>query len=817
MNILNKYLFKTIREKFFRQSLMLVAIIISTALLIVSLSVVDLLTEIYMDQAVEEYGDYNIKITESNGKVWDADEIEELDDIQKLTVLESAGYVVDYTDKEFMALGVDYEELEKYTSMKAVESDISDFDGESVIISEKVSDSLDVKLNDSIKLFIDGKENTYKIVGIYENKGLFQYDGEQTFSVIVPKENLVSYDENANNCTTVYGCVDEEEVTDWANQFNADNSLICTQNYDKEIIKSQFEWIQTPMIFMLIISLIMSTFIISCTFKIIITERLPIFGTFFSQGATYGQIYALLLKEGTVYGCAGGLLGCIAGNYLTQFVSNYSVYGLSFSSYQNYKVTPVYFLIAFLFAVVFSAVTVLIPVRSIKKLQLKEVILNMISTIKADNKVMLIAGGICMVVTVIMALLEPKVSYTLSIPCVCIFLVGAIILLSYIVKALCKPISRLFRGKSVVGMISFNNIATASIIKNNITLIAVCMMSITIISSLSASITDVINGSYRLMNFNICANINIAKSDDLGEKIEEEFSDSDVYTVGSIVSYLNDDSLKPINMYYVDTDNYAGFDTYMEFEDKDKQLEELRDVDNGIIISKRMAKTYSIETGDTITLNVSDKDYEMLVTSIVDCKMYASGNYNIISKETAKDMFDYDSPTQYYIKTDLTKNQVKEKLKGYGAEIIDKADLIKDSEEEMKQFIDILSIFSYIMMIMAGFGIVSNIMISFIQRKKEMAVMTSLGMYSTKKISVLLLESFFMTVLGVLLGIAIGGLSLYLIGDVFEFLMLDLNLGFEMKTLTVVSAAAIVVVMLTSVPVIRKFLKLDIVKELKYE
>ena len=817
MNILNKYLFHTIKEKLFRQFLMLFAIIISTALLILSLSVVDLLTDIYLQQAVEEYGDYNIKIKEANGAVWNLDDIEELKDITKLSLLESAGYVINASDKEFMVLGVDYEEFENYSPMKPIETNFSSFDGQKVFISTKVASSLNVEINDIIPLFTDGQEKDYTVVGIYENEGLFKYDGEEAFSVIVPKENLAMYNNDHNNCTTVLGCVDKNSVVDWSNQFNENNDLICTQNYDEVLIKGQFEWIQTPLIFMLIITLMMSTFIISCTFKVIVNERLPIFGTFFSQGATYGQVNRLLLKEGIIYGMFGGLLGCVAGYYLTQFVSNYSVFGMNIAKFEKYSVNTIYYLIGFLFAIILSSVTVLFTVRSIKKMQLKEVILNLISTIQSNRKQMLIVGIVCVCLTAIMSILEEKVSYVLSIPCVCIFLVGAIILIPYIIMIICVPIAKFFRGKSIVAMLAFQNVATTTILKNNITLIAVCIMSITIISSLSASITDVINGSYHRMNFDVCANINISKSEEFGEKLYLEFPDSEIYTVGSITSYLDDDTLKAINMYYVDTENYAGFDDYMEFENKEKQLAELNEIENGIILSKRMAKTYGIKQGDFIKLAVSDSTYEMLVTSIVDCKMYASGNYNIISKKTAETMFSYDNPTQYYIQTDLSKEDVKDKLKGYGAEIIDKDDLIEDSENEMKQFIDILSVFSYIMMIMAAFGIISNVMISFIQRKKEMAVYTSLGMSNYKKVALLLLESLFMTLLGIILGVVIGGISLVLIADVFTFLMLDLTLEYNVKILFIVSIATIVLVLLMFIPLIRKFMKINVIKELKFE
>ena len=56
MRILTKYLLSTFLENFGKQFLMFLSIVISTALLISSLAVVDLLTGIYMEKSVKQYG-----------------------------------------------------------------------------------------------------------------------------------------------------------------------------------------------------------------------------------------------------------------------------------------------------------------------------------------------------------------------------------------------------------------------------------------------------------------------------------------------------------------------------------------------------------------------------------------------------------------------------------------------------------------------------------------------------------------------------------------------------------------------------------------
>ena len=197
--------------------------------------------------------------------------------------------------------------------------------------------------------------------------------------------------------------------------------------------------------------------------------------------------------------------------------------------------------------------------------------------------------------------------------------------------------------------------------------------------------------------------------------------------------------------------------------------------------------------------------------------MYSSGNYNLITRETAAELFGFEYPSQYYIRTEIPKEDVKQELSGYGAEITDKQDQVDAAEEEMRQFTDILSVFSYVIMIMGALAVISNVTISFLRRKKDMAVMTSIGISPPQKTGMLLLESLTVAVAGIVFGVISGGISLYLLGDVFTLLMLDLNLGYDGAVLGVISLATVLIVMLTAVPVVIKCEKLDIVKELKYE
>ena len=78
-------------------------------------------------------------------------------------------------------------------------------------------------------------------------------------------------------------------------------------------------------------------------------------------------------------------------------------------------------------------------------------------------------------------------------------------------------------------------------------------------------------------------------------------------------------------------DNYEEYETYMRFEDKKGQLGDVLAKEGGIILSKQNAENYGVKEGDSITLEYANSEKSLQVLSIVDARMFADGNYNLIS------------------------------------------------------------------------------------------------------------------------------------------------------------------------------------------
>ncbi|MGL5352364.1 MAG: ABC transporter permease, partial [Clostridium sp.] len=87
-------------------------------------------------------------------------------------------------------------------------------------------------------------------------------------------------------------------MQDSINEFNDNNTKYeASELFNEAAVKSQMNSITMILYIMLLIVVVMSSIIIYGSFKLTITERLSIIGTFLSQGATKRTIEKILYLE----------------------------------------------------------------------------------------------------------------------------------------------------------------------------------------------------------------------------------------------------------------------------------------------------------------------------------------------------------------------------------------------------------------------------------------------------------------------------------------------------------------------------------------
>lgn len=828
MKVFTKYLLKSITEKKGRTTLLLISIAISAALLVASLGSVKALLGTMSDQVKGNYGEFNVEITPNQNlevPLFKPVEINSTDVKKSFKGINIGGYLGSDNEKEFSLTGLTLSDFHNLGTMKVLkDNELEPFIGKKLIISQKTSDSLKIKLGDKLKLNILGKEESYKIVAIASNQGMFFSDKEKQFSLMTPEENLFSIYNEKNKYSFQLLAVTTEDLSAWVKTFNKsniDNKIVATQVYDEQAIEQQLSMIKYPLYFMLAIVLLMTTFIIYSSFKLIITERLSVIGVFLSQGATKGGIIKILLKESLAYGVLGGIIGDLMGAGLTYLIANLANPLKEFGLKATTELYVPYFVGGFIFAVVLSLVSTIIPILSIRKLPIKDVILNTIST---SNKISLksfIAGIVLIITAAILHVFGAKTNYVASVPGLFLAFIGVILIIPKLVDIVFNPLVRILRNINGISMLSFNNVKTSKVLINNMRLIAVSVISIVMITSLSVSITEVVSGAYEGMKFDVSVRVKSNYLKNINDIVNKYKDAGTINETGGILTNLDGDVSRGIYLDYVDPLKYKTFEKYTVFNDKEKELDALNADEDGIILSKQMSVRYKIKAGDTITLTTENKNEKFKVLSIYNPKMMDSGNYNLISLKSALKHFDIKYPSQYYISTNVSqvdgKKVLEKALKGLGTTVITKDEMSKANYENNKQMTDILGIFSYITMVIGAFGIIGNVSISFIQRKREIAVISSVGLSKSGRGYMIFLESLFQALIGVGISlIAAYGINICLV-DIFKFLTMDLDIRYPYESMGAILMATIVLMLLTSLSSILKSRKLQIVGELKYE
>ena len=87
----------------------------------------------------------------------------------------------------------------------------------------------------------------------------------------------------------------------------------------------------------------MAVFIISSTFRLILTERMPVLGTFMSQGCPRQGIGRLLLLEGLFYGILGGAAGCGLGVLVAKLLADAANPLKEYGIEADLQLNPAYF------------------------------------------------------------------------------------------------------------------------------------------------------------------------------------------------------------------------------------------------------------------------------------------------------------------------------------------------------------------------------------------------------------------------------------------------------------------------------------------
>ncbi|QAA33992.1 ABC transporter permease [Clostridium manihotivorum] len=827
MKIFLKYVVKSMVEKKARFLLLLLAITISTALFVGSMGAVESGIESYVKPQLEQLENKDVYISSKSGETTFS-----LDDIKEKGIknlLPELNIPVIFDNKEMQSLSLSGRE-DKYIDKSILidGKDLKEFQDEKCIISKRTSDKFKLKLGDDLKIILNGEKLSLKVAAISANQGTFYMDSKDSFNILVPYKFISKKLGAQGKYNSITANKVKASVKDSVKEFNDSNTKFSAKElFDEEQVKSQLSQMTSMFYMMLTIVVFMSAIIIYSSFKLTVTERMPVIGTFLSQGATRGTIRRILYLESLVYGVLGGVLGNLAGvgilYIINYFISPLREYGII----DKPNINPNYLILGMLFSILLSIISAALPVLKTRKLEVKNVILNNPSTVNEVGLGKFIFGVGLLLVVIVANALKSKIIINISPLLMIAAVASSMLIFPKLIDYLTKFIYVVLRGINGSIALSFNNMRTSRVLLGNVNLMILSIVSIITINSLGVSIKNVVSEAYEKLNYSIAIEASGGGVRSNLDKIKEVAAKTDGVNKDTIQFMYNAHGTIKDNQYYVmaiEPDKYTNYDHYIDWNDSDNKVvyDKFKAGDsNGVIITDKIAEKAKLAKGDTFDMKLRNTVKSFKVAGVIDGKLMNNGVFILMNyKALPKEYIDSASYSVYF-NTSKSSKTVKEnmnkEIKGLGGQVNTFEETKDRNIEQNKQLMTILSIFSYMAVIIGCFGILNNIGISFIQRKKDMAVLSSVGMTKGQRAIMIIVESILSVIWAVLIVTPLSYLTSSLMSKISESIGLPLDVQFNISYLPVVVVVSLALVFLATIPVLFKSRKLSIMQELKYE
>ncbi|MBM7833789.1 ABC transporter permease [Clostridium sardiniense] len=837
MRILFTYLFKNMWEKKLRSLLIILAVGITTAMTFASFGTSDNFKNMVTEKNKAEFGDANIIIAQkesSNNPFLDKDILNKnLEGEEKAYIFNGSGLFKE-GDKSLRAEIIAGENIENLQKINPIvfkdgkEDKIKELNGNEVIISEQVSKDLDLKVGDSFKIKSEGKNITLKVSDVAVPSGFFtEKPGEMT--IIMSNNGLSKLLGKKEEITSALVKSDKSVETLKKTDLK-DYSIKETLN--KEDLDSMVSQFTVPFYIMLAIVVLMAAFIIYSSFKVIIIERMAVIGTFRSIGATKKETDGLILLESLFY----GIVGCIVGTglgfpmlYLLSDGSNqFKDYGVSTTV--NFDIKNL--IIAYIIAIILCLISSIIPILGVSRFSVKEIILGEYSSGGKIHPSFWIIGIVLIIAPFIyISKFEDTGNFILSMACAFFVLIGSVMMIPLIFKILSKVLRGIYRlifGN--IGVLALENMATSKSLINNGVLICSALAAVTAIYVASYSVKNLITNSYDGENYEVSiSNITklnydevLANLKDLKGKDIDDYSNSYVeHNVKIKDKDMNIGVLQGINTSKY-SEYFGGEEILNDSSENNKKILDKLDSGKKIILADIYKKKYKLKTGDKIELNIDDKLHEYEIAGFLSSPISANKRNCLISEKNFKEDFNRNIPSSILVKgKDISENELKNDLNNdldeYGVAIKTKEEMKESELANNAGLMSSLESFSIMALIIGALGIVNNLMVSFMQRRKELAVLTSIGMSKGQRSRMIFIEGATIGIFGSILGVFTGILVCRFIPEVSLALDAYLKISIPEKRLIGLTIFGIVLMLVASLAPVLKASKISVVDEIKYE
>ncbi|WP_169832990.1 ABC transporter permease [Geosporobacter ferrireducens] len=829
MGIIIKFILRNIREKKFRTFLIIFSITLSAGLFFASSAISGTLEEMYVNRMRKHFGSAEILIHANekspSGYLSGASAEVFKEDFQYIIeAVEGGGFYKPSRDESVQVdlKGFDWKDLQQMNPVQLSHSFHPDgFKGKKTMISRVTAEKYKLDIGSTMEIEIGGQKHRFLIAATAEPIGPFQEDGRST-TVYMPKDTLSALQNNRGRATTVF--IKLKDPTQLQQMMEALSKsyrrYTVREPVTREEIKQYTNRITTPFMLMTIMVLFMSVFIIYTSFKVITMERLPIIGTFRSIGATRKITDAVLLLESMVYGILGGLLGCGFGIgvlwIMTYLMSENPWTGVRMNV--EIQFSPVQLVTSFCIALILSVISSLVPIIKISKIPVKDVVLNKVEIQhKKENRKLYIGVWFLATAILLPRFVPRQAALVFGGLCMLLSAVAVTLLIPYMIIGFVKVFERVYLhvfGNE--GVLAAKNLRDNRNIINNITLLSIGISSLLMINTISHSVVKELVSFYREATFDVWM-WTYQGDRNLDRLLKTVEGVSEVYGVIGAQNVEIADTTNQINLLHgVDKNRYAD---YWNVGLTNVQLQEL-DQDRNILLTHILKQKFGVNQGDILMLETQRGKKPYRVIGFFNSLRW-TGNYALISERFLKSDMGEKYYDDIYIKTnkepEIVKDSIKKKFERRQPWVMTIAQMEENEHKSNGQLFIILNGFSIMAMVIGIFGILNNFIISFIERKRFLAIFRSIGMSKGQMIKMIFIEALTGGLIGGIVGVFAGIAMISIIPYVMRAMDTPIPMHYSFTLFLYALWAGMSITVIASISPSLKSSKLNIVEAIKYE
>ncbi|HBF0592886.1 TPA: FtsX-like permease family protein [Clostridioides difficile] len=825
MKIILKYIFTNIKERKIRTAVMLLSIVLSTVLLFVSFSIGLSYESAQRKMAKGMYGTATISVQSKNPDILtNLEDIPDLNAIKsKVGVLESSAiYNKGGYYEEFSLISADLSQLNKINKPRLENSgSITDFSGDKIILPNRFTSKYKIKKGDSITLQIYGKSYTFQVSDIASYDTVFLRN-TRGVNALLPKETLSKIINKGSGYTRVL-IESEEEITE--NLVNKLSEELSTEKYmvsntiNETKIISDARQKTMPFFLISFFALTLSIFIIYSSYKVITLERLPFIGTFRSIGANEKTVTRILMLESILYGSIGGLIAIPIG----VVVLNLMLHGLGNSLEQGISIpvviSPIGVIISVIVAIIVSSFSAYIPVKKASHLPIKNIVLGTVEEKNVSNRSILFIGSIMFILSILLPRISPENTLYLAGGFSLLGLIVATIVLIPLITDIMSIVFE-FVYKNILGnegKLTARNMKNNKNIIQNITLLFISISAVIAISVVGNFVKTYITDVFRDAELQGFAD----------GKMNEEFIE-DVRHMDGIKKILplyvmnNEISGNSVTLSRLEgTDNIKLYNSmfginYTNFEIKKQVIEAFNDK-RSVILNEDTLKKVGLSIGDTITL--SNDKYDFSYKIVGSFKSRANDVEAVIPSHYAVSDFDKTN-YGFLVYTAVNPDAVMIQIRYLFGDTYNWSRTVEefnnDSLNTISSFLSPMNKMTYFIFLLATVGIINNLLINYIQKRRSIAMYKSIGLSNKQNIKVTLIEGFTSGLLGAVIGIVISILEIQTIFIV-AGPKISMKPDLDFKIFIIVGLLGIIVTLIGSIVPIIKGKKMKLIEEIKFE